>query len=64
MSSPTRAIMPMERAQELINKIVKMSKADGITVTIDSGYQADVRPGVEAGGGVGARHTVRASGLS
>jgi predicted Zn-dependent protease len=43
MSSSTRAIMPRERAQELIDKIVKMSNADGITVTIDSGYQADVR---------------------
>jgi len=43
MSSSTRPIMPRERAQELIDKIVKMSKADGITVTIDSGYQADVR---------------------
>ena len=43
MSASTRAIMPRERAQELIDKIVKMSKADGITVTIDSGYQADVR---------------------
>ena len=43
MTSPTRAIMPRERAQDLIEKIVKMSKADGITVSIDSGYQADVR---------------------
>jgi predicted Zn-dependent protease len=43
MTSSTRAIMARERAQELIDKIVKMSKADGITVTIDSGYQADVR---------------------
>ena len=39
----TRAIMARDRAQELIDKIVKMSKADGITVTIDSGYQADLR---------------------
>ena len=43
MSAPTRLIMPRERAQDLIEKIVKMSKADGITVTIDSGYQADLR---------------------
>ncbi|HEV7387360.1 MAG TPA: TldD/PmbA family protein [Gemmatimonadaceae bacterium] len=43
MTSSTRAIMARERAQELIDKIVQMSKADGITVTIDSGYQADVR---------------------
>ena len=39
----TRAIMPRDRAQELVAKIIKMSKADGITVTIDSGYQADLR---------------------
>ncbi len=43
MSSSTRAIMARDRAQDLIEKIVKMSKADGITVTIDSGYQADLR---------------------
>src|SRR3954447_17227063 len=43
MSAPTRLIMPRDRAQELIDKIIKMSKADGITVTIDSGYQADLR---------------------
>ena len=43
MSAPTRLIMPRERAHDLIDKIVKMSKADGITVTIDSGYQADLR---------------------
>jgi predicted Zn-dependent protease len=43
MSAPTRLIMPRDRAQELIAKIIKMSKADGITVTIDSGYQADLR---------------------
>jgi predicted Zn-dependent protease len=43
MSPPTRLIMPRDRAQELIAKIIKMSKADGITVTIDSGYQADLR---------------------
>src|SRR3954462_5087778 len=43
MIAPTHTIMPRDRAQELIAKIVKMSKADGITVTIDSGYQADLR---------------------
>jgi len=43
MSASTRVIMARDRAQELIDKIVKMSKADGVTVTIDSGYQADVR---------------------
>jgi predicted Zn-dependent protease len=35
--------MARDSAQGLIEKIVKMSKADGITVTVDSGYQADVR---------------------
>jgi len=35
--------MPRDRAQELVDKIIKMSRADGITVTIDSGYQADMR---------------------
>lgn len=43
MTSSPRAIMARDAAQGLIEKIVKMSKADGITVTIDSGYQADVR---------------------
>jgi predicted Zn-dependent protease len=43
MSAPTRLIMLRDRAQDLIAKIIKMSKADGITVTIDSGYQADLR---------------------
>ena len=43
MNASTRVIMARDRAQELIDKIVKMSKADGVTVTIDSGYQADVR---------------------
>lgn len=43
MSTPPRAIMARDAAQGLIEKIVKMSKADGITVTVDSGYQADVR---------------------
>jgi len=43
MSTPPRAIMARDTAQALVEKIVKMSKADGITVTVDSGYQADVR---------------------
>jgi predicted Zn-dependent protease len=43
MSAATRTIMSREQAQALIEKIVKMSKADGITVNVDSGYQADVR---------------------
>jgi len=35
--------MAREKAQALIEKIVKMSKADGISAGIDSGYQANVR---------------------
>jgi predicted Zn-dependent protease len=35
--------MTREKAQGLIDKIVKMSKADGIAVSIDSGYQANIR---------------------
>src|SRR6476620_4272736 len=40
---PEGAVMTREQAQAVIEKIVKMSKADGVTVNIDSGYQADVR---------------------
>ena len=40
---PEGAVMTRERAQALIEKIVKMSKADGISVSIDSGYQANIR---------------------
>lgn len=39
----TRAIMQRDQAQSLIERIVKMSKADGIAVSVDSAYQADVR---------------------
>ena len=40
---PEGAVMAREKAQALIEKIVKMSKADGISAGIDSGYQANVR---------------------
>jgi predicted Zn-dependent protease len=40
---PEGAVMPREVAQSLIEKIVKMSKADEISVNVNSGYQADVR---------------------
>jgi len=40
---PEGAVMPREQAQALIEKVVKMSKADEITVNLNSGYQADVR---------------------
>ena len=42
-SMPEGAVITRERAQALIEKIVKMSKADGISVSIDSGYQANIR---------------------
>ena len=40
---PEGAVMPREQAQSLIEKVVKMSKADEISVNVNSGYQADVR---------------------
>ncbi|MFL5465898.1 MAG: PmbA/TldA family metallopeptidase, partial [Gemmatimonadaceae bacterium] len=40
---PEGAVMPREQAQQLVEKLVKMSKADEISVNINSGYQADVR---------------------
>jgi predicted Zn-dependent protease len=40
---PEGAVMPRDQAQALIEKVVKMSKADEITVNLNSGYQADVR---------------------
>ena len=40
---PEGAVMTREKAQALIEKIVKMSKADGISVGVDSGYQANIR---------------------
>ena len=40
---PEGAVMPREMAQSLIEKIVKMSKADELSVNVNSGYQADVR---------------------
>ncbi len=40
---PEGAVMPREQAQALIEKVVKMSKADEVSVNVNSGYQADVR---------------------
>ena len=40
---PEGAVMARDKAQALIEKIVKMSKADGIGVSVDSGYQANIR---------------------
>jgi predicted Zn-dependent protease len=40
---PEGALMTREQAQALIQKVVKMSKADEISVGMNSTYQADVR---------------------
>ncbi len=40
---PEGAVMTRDQAQSLIEKVVKMSKADEIGVNLNSGYQADVR---------------------
>jgi predicted Zn-dependent protease len=40
---PDGAVMTREKSQALIEKIVKMSKADGVSVSVDSGYQANIR---------------------
>ena len=40
---PEGAVMAREQAQALIAKVVKMSKADEISVNVNSGYQADLR---------------------
>src|SRR5687768_3283355 len=40
---PEGAVIPRDQAQALIAKIVKMSKAEEIAVSVNSGYQADVR---------------------
>ena len=40
---PEGAVMTRDKAQALVEKIVKMSKADGISVSVDSGYQANIR---------------------
>ena len=40
---PEGAVMPREMAQALVEKVVKMSKADDVQVNVTSGYQADLR---------------------
>jgi predicted Zn-dependent protease len=42
-SIPEGAVMPREQAQALVEKVVKMSKADEVSMNINSGYEADVR---------------------
>lgn len=40
---PEGAVMPRDMAQALIEKVVKMSKADQVQVNINTGYQTDLR---------------------
>ena len=40
---PEGAVMRRDQAQSLIERVVKLSKADEVTVNLNSGYQADVR---------------------
>ena len=42
-SIPEGAVMRRDQAQALIERAVKMSKADEMSVNLTSGYQADVR---------------------
>jgi len=62
---PEGAVMPREQAQALIEKVVKMSKADEIAVSLNSGYQADVRFAANqmstAGGVVNSQITVQST---
>jgi predicted Zn-dependent protease len=62
---PEGAVMPREQSQALIEKVVKMSKADAISVNLTSGYQADVRFAANqmstAGGVVNSQITVQST---
>ncbi len=40
---PEGAVMTREQSQALIEKVVRMSKADEVAVSVGSGYQADLR---------------------
>ena len=40
---PAGAIMTREQAEEIVQKVVKLSKADDISVNLNSNYQMDVR---------------------
>jgi predicted Zn-dependent protease len=40
---PAEAVMTREQAQDIVQKIVKLSKADEISVNLNSNYQTDVR---------------------
>jgi predicted Zn-dependent protease len=62
---PEGAVMPREQTQALIEKVVKMSKADEISVNVNSGYQADIRFAANqmstAGGVVNSQVTVQST---
>ena len=63
---PAEAIMTREQAEELLHRIVKFSKADDISVNLNSGYQTDVRfaanqmstSGAVITGGMGVQSTI------
>ncbi len=63
---PADAIMTREQAEELVHRIVKFSKADEISVNVNSNYQTDVRfaanqmstSGAVITGGVGIQSTI------
>ena len=64
---PEGAVMPREQAQALIEKVVKMSKADEVSVNVNSGYQADLRFAANqmstSGGVVNGTVTVNSGGV-
>ena len=63
---PADAIMSREQAEELVHRIVKFSKADEISVNVNSGYQTDLRfaanqmstSGAVISGGIGVQSTI------
>jgi predicted Zn-dependent protease len=63
---PANAIMSREQAEEIVQKVVKFSKADDIGVNLFSGYQTDVRfaanqmstSGAVMVGGIGVQSTI------
>src|SRR3954468_19180588 len=63
---PADAVMTREQAGELVHRVVKFSKADEISVNVNSNYQTDVRfaanqmstAGGVISGGVGIQSTI------
>ena len=62
---PEGAVMTRDQAQALIDKVVKMSKADEVGVNVNSGYQADIRFAANqmstAGGVINAQISVQST---